>query len=303
VIVLAGALLLASSPAATEAVPVRQFTHIHGLEVPAWAGGDVFVSTHFGLIRINSKGQWFQVGDTPHDFMGFTAHPSEQGVLYSSGHPARGSGLPNPIGFMVSRDGGASWEPTALSGEADFHAMAVQHGNGDVIYGFNVATNPGLYRSNDGGRSWQRIEAEALMRRGGAYALEIHPDDPEVLLAGTSGGLLYSADGGESWEVLALEDAAVTAVSYVAGNPRHILVYGAHPEFGLMQSQDGGASWEPTGFVLEGNDAIGYIAVNAQRSSEIYLGSYGQNLYRTIDGGTNWQPLAVNGVPQEVASR
>jgi hypothetical protein len=110
------AALLAALPRAAEAEEVERFHHIHGLEVPAWAGGDVYVSTHEGLVRIDAQGRWTWVGEARHDFMGFSAHPSEEGVLYTSGHPAPGSALPNPLGFMVSRDGGQSWETLALAG-------------------------------------------------------------------------------------------------------------------------------------------------------------------------------------------
>ncbi len=289
--------VLLALPRAAEAEGVERFHHIHGLEIPAWASGEVFVSTHEGLLRIDAMGRWHWVGASRHDFMGFSAHPSEKGVLYSSGHPAPGSGLKNPLGFMVSRDGGKTWQVTALEGQADFHAMAVQRTNGDVVYGWNSAIDPGLYRSLDGGASWSKIDAD-LMQLGGVYALEVHPEDADVVLAGTRAGLLRSADGGRSWEAFALDGLPVTAVSYLPDGSAGLMAYGAHPEAGLVVTEDDGASWRRLGFVLEGNDAVGYIAVHPEDAGVIYLGSYGQNLYRTTDGGGSWQTLAENGVPK-----
>lgn len=271
--------------------------HIHGLEVPVWAGGEVFVSTHMGLLRIDSEGEWYEVGDVKHDFMGFSAHPSEEGVLYSSGHPDLQSGLPNPIGFMVSRDAGASWEPLALTGTADFHALAVQQTDGDVVYGFNVAGEAGLYRSFDGGHNWERVDSPDLLEVGGALSLEVHPQDREALFAGTQAGLYYSGDGGRSWENVALQSVPVTAVRFAPGGAGKLFVYGAHPEAGLLVSEDGGASWDAVGFVLDNNDAVGYIAPHPEDEDILYLGSYGQDLYRTTDGKESWQTLAENGVP------
>jgi photosystem II stability/assembly factor-like uncharacterized protein len=298
VVAVAG-IMVAAAPRAVEAeaAPVEQFTHIHGLQAPAWAGGDVFVSTHFGLLRIDGSGTWSEVGTDKHDFMGFTAHPSESGVLYSSGHPAAGSALPNPIGFMVSRDAGLTWTPVALAGRADFHVLSVQPSDGDVIYGFNAAIDPGLYRSLDGGRTWSVIDSPSLMRLGGPYALAVHPDDRDVLLAGTRDGLLTSRDGGRTWEVSALEGVPVTAVTFVLEDPVRAFAYGATPDTGLFVSEDGGA-WTSLDFVLDGNDAVGYIAVGPAPEATIYLGSYGQSLYRRSGDGSRWQPLALNGVPQ-----
>ena len=241
-ILLGAAYLLAVAPAASSAAKVERFTHIHGLEVPAWAGGEVFVSTHIGLLRIDSEGEWYEVGDVKHDFMGFRAHPSEEGVLYSSGHPDLQSGLPNPIGFMVSRDAGLSWEPLALTGEVDFHAMTVQQTDGDVVYGFNVAGEAGLYRSFDGGHNWERVDSPELLEVGGALSLEVHPQDREALFAGTQAGLFYSGDGGRSWENVALQGVPVTAVRFAPGGAGKLFVYGAHPEARLLVSEDLGAS-------------------------------------------------------------
>jgi hypothetical protein len=95
---------------AAEPRPVERFTHIHGLDAPAWAGGDLLVATHHGLVRRTVDGDWFLVGETQHDLMGFRADASAADVLYGSGHPDLRTGLPNPLGLIVSRDGGVTWQ-------------------------------------------------------------------------------------------------------------------------------------------------------------------------------------------------
>jgi photosystem II stability/assembly factor-like uncharacterized protein len=287
--------VVAATPSAAEGAPVERFNHVHGLAIPSWADGDLFVATHEGLARVDSDGRWRWVGTAKHDFMGFQAHPATRDVLYASGHPAPGSELANPLGFMVSRDGGRSWEVRSLGGRADFHAMAVQASDGDVVYGFNSAIDPGLMRSLDAGATWER-RGEALLALGGAYSLAIHPADRERLLAGTQQGLLASDDGGLTWQPFAIGDVPVTAVHYAS--ERDILAYGAHPQVGLVRSRDGGVSWSYVGFLLEGGDAVGYIVVDPRDDARIVLGTFGMHVVATRDDGATWTALASSGVPQ-----
>lgn len=272
---------------------VDEFTHLHGLELPAWADGQVYVATHEGLLRIDADGQWRRVSEQPHDFMGFAAHPSEQGTLYSSGHPAPDSDLANPIGFMASTDGGATWQPRALQGQADFHAMAV-HADGEVVYGWTSAGQTGLHRSGDGGHTWEQVSAGGLEQRGGAFTLAVDPQDADRVMAGTETALLASDDGGQSWQPLL--EQPVTAVAFTPGQPERLLAYSATPEGGLLASDDGGETWQPLGFGLE-EDAVGHIAVDPADDQVIYLATFAQGLYHTSDGGDNWQQLAEDGKP------
>lgn len=280
---------------ARDAVRVERLTDVHGLEAPAWADGDVFVSTHSGLVRIAANGGWYEVGDLRHDLMGFRAHPTDAAVLYGSGHPDLRSGLKNPVGFVRSADAGVSWESVALAGQAEFHALAVQATNGDVLYGFGVDSAPGLYRTVDGGATWARVRAEALLDAGGATVLEVDPFDADVVYAGTPRGLLRSVDGGGTWESFAFDGVAVTAVRFSAVEPRAILVYVADAEVGLTASVDGGDSWAPLGLVVQGSDAVGYIAPSPTDKNTMHVGTYGMDVMVTSDGGDTWTLLAERG--------
>src|SRR3954463_11964739 len=84
--------LLPLAGAAPAGEPVT-LMHVHGL---AWSadGKQLIVPSHHGL-AVYSGGHWSRAAGPTHDYMGFAAtHDS----LYSSGHPAPGSGLVNPFG-------------------------------------------------------------------------------------------------------------------------------------------------------------------------------------------------------------
>jgi hypothetical protein len=267
---------------------VDRFMHLHGLAVPAWAPDEVYVSTHQGLLRIDTEGEWSVVSQVPHDFMGFQANPSKENIFYSSGHPAPRSNLPNPVGFMVSRDAGKTWQIASLAGQVDFHVMAVQPTNGAVIYGYSG----GLMRSLDAGKSWERI-AGNIGRIGDVFALAVHPDDADIVLAGTRSGLWRSRDAGKTWERL-VSQAPVTSVAHSSDR---LFAYVASPEAGLMSSDGNGEGWRSLGLSVEGDDAVAYIAPHPEDPDTLHVGSFGQDIFKTTDGGESWQKLASGGVP------
>src|SRR5581483_12527598 len=97
-------LLLASS---LVAIPARAdlLTHVHGLSYSA-DGRRIIIPSHFGL-AVYEDGKWSKAPGPEHDYMGFSATASH---IYSSGHPAAGSGLVNPFGLLRSKDGGKTWD-------------------------------------------------------------------------------------------------------------------------------------------------------------------------------------------------
>jgi hypothetical protein len=282
-------------PGSLAGQPVERFMHVHGLAIAPWAPDAVYVATHEGLTRIDGDGQWRYVSEQPHDFMGFSANPTDDEVLYSSGHPAPGTPLDNPVGFMVSSDGGATWSPRSLQAQVDFHAMTVAPSNGDVVYGWNGAGQAGLYVSGDGGASWETISGGVLEQAGGALSLAVRPDNPAEVWAGTQTGLLASRDAGQSWEPVL--PGAVTAVAFDPADADRVVAYAADGD-GLVESRDAGQTWTELGLVVEG-DAAGHIAIHPEDPQTLYVGTYGEGLQRTTDGGDTWETLADSGVPQQ----
>ncbi len=120
--------------------------HLHGAVV---SGSDLLIGTHDGVHRVAiDTGRAERVGESADDFMGFAGDP--QGLLAASGHPGPGSALPDPLGLITSADGGRTWEPVSLTGEVDFHSLAV---NNEQIVGWD--TRGSLLWSIDAGSTWE----------------------------------------------------------------------------------------------------------------------------------------------------
>jgi len=155
--------------------------HVHGLGVNP-ADEALFIATHTGLYRVEKgASQAERVGENYQDTMGFTtAGPNR---FLGSGHPdARDlqSGTPPLLGLILSEDGGKTWKPVSLYGEADFHVLRYL---GERIYGYD-ASNDRLMVSRDTGQSWTEHRPPAPI-----IDLAADPDDPDHIVATNAGEL------------------------------------------------------------------------------------------------------------------
>jgi photosystem II stability/assembly factor-like uncharacterized protein len=246
--------------------PEPGIVHVHGLGINP-ADGVLYAATHTGLFRIPQSGAAERIGDRHQDMMGFTVVGPDH--FLASGHPDmrdyRAGRLPALLGLIESGDGGRTWRSRSLSGTADFHVLRVAHGR---VYGFNsagnalmvsadgtswesraallirdfavspvdpdrivAATAQDVQRSEDGGRTWERLAAPPLV------LLAWGEDD--ALWGVTAGGVTYrSADSGAGWQ----------AVGSLGGPPEALLanggtLYAAVHESGIYRSDDGGVTW------------------------------------------------------------
>lgn len=251
--------------------------HVHGVGVNP-ADGAVFLATHMGLYRLDGDGRPERVGDSYQDTMGFTVVGSDR--FLASGHPdmrdrrLRVDGKPPLLGLVESRDGGATWEPRSLLGEADFHALATNDGR---VYAWNASTAELMVTTDM--RAWQRLSSIELT----SFALD--PGDAQRLIAATRAGVIVSADGGRTWQP-------------VAGAPGLVVVawgdtsaWGVDSSGALHRSEDG-LAWterarlqgEPAALEVDGDDL--YVALTEDGTTVVR---------RSTDQGASWNVLYRSG--------
>lgn len=173
-----------------------------------------------------------------------------------------------------------------------------------------AGTTDGAFRSPDDGKSWQPAN-EGLTVRHLRWVAH-HPTEPSVILAGTEPATIHvSRDGGASWrecpEVAEMREEGGWYLPYspAAGCVRGFAFYGARAyaaveQGGMLRSTDMGETWRlvpgSTGRP-ESQFPAGHIhpdvhSVNVHPSSpERVTAPTGGGLYRTTDGGTNWERL------------
>lgn len=126
-------------------------------------------------------------------------------------------------------------------------------------------------------------------------AIAVHPDDTQVVYAGTQHGPYRTTDGGDTWERLALPDPGmvVWSILFHPGNPE-ILYVGTSPA-AVYRSEDGGDNWkrltlaESAGAVHMGF-AMRVIRMTADPGTpdDIYAGLEVGGVLRSQDGGDSW---------------
>ncbi|MCH7876024.1 MAG: glycosyl hydrolase [Gemmatimonadetes bacterium] len=187
-------------------------------------------------------------------------------------------------------------------------------GTGENVSGRHVGWGNGVYRSRDGGRSWEQMGLATSEHIG---KILIDPRDGNVVFVAAEGplwaaggerGLYKTTDGGETWTaVLTIsENTGITDVEFDPSNPdvmyaaayqrrRHIwsLLAGG-PESGIYKSTDGGETWRRIEVGLpEGNMGKIGLAVSAANPEIVYAtieaNEEERGFYRSRDKGESWQ--------------
>jgi photosystem II stability/assembly factor-like uncharacterized protein len=168
-----------------------------------------------GVYRTTDGGKsWQQVlkKDADSGASDIAMDPSNPAILFAGFWQARRrpwdlvSGGPGS-GLHVSRDGGETWKALTGSGLPGGHwgkvGVAVAPSDGQRVYALIEAEKGGLFRSDDGGGSWELVNASRQLRQRAWYYSTItvnpqHPDDvwfPQV-------PMLRSIDGGKTVKIV-----------------------------------------------------------------------------------------------------
>lgn len=271
--VLAGTLLTANAETMS-LDQLRQHTHIHGIAVDSENPSQLYLATHHGLFLVSPDGKATRISENTYDYMGFTPHPAEPSVLYASGHPPGGGNL----GFMVSTDGGKTWQQRAkgVNGPVDFHQLDVSKANPEVIYG----VHGGLQVSKDSGHSWELVAAPP----GDLIDLAASAKEVDRLYAATKRGLLYSKDGGKSWQAAYLIKRPVSLVHTTPDGEVYAFVVGT----GLIKATEPSLVWDILRRDWDDRYLL-HLAADPTNPDKLYAVTQTGEVLASKDGGRSWE--------------
>jgi len=263
--------------------PEQSISHGHGLAVDVNDPSKIYIATHYGLLLLENDKDLYRIGRSKDDYMGFSPHPTEANVFFSSGHPSFGGN----IGFQKSEDGGVTWKKVSngANGPVDFHAMAVSPVNSNLVYGWYQGN---LQRSSDQGKTWESINRDLL-----PVYLAADTQDENVAYAATprGQGIMISRDKGATWNSLSsvLEGGAVSVITIHPQDSKILLTF-SEKLGGLGKSIDGGTTWKK---VTEGfnGETILHIAFSRSNPNIVYTLTHENKLYKSSDAGDTWTQI------------
>lgn len=181
-------------------------------------------------------------------------------------------------GLFRSDDGGENW--TLVNSDRQYRQRAFYYTHvfadprsADGVY----VLNTGMYRSNDGGRTFRPIRVP----HGDNHGLWVDPGDPDRMIESNDGGANVSTNGGASWTA---QSNQPTAQFYhvVTDNRFPYYVYGAQQDnstVGIASASEHGGIDRPSWYPVGGGES-GYVAPDPRDPEIVYAGSYGGEITR-----------------------
>ncbi len=216
-------------------------------------------------------------------------------------------------------------------------AIAIFQAAPDIVWVGTGEGNPrnsasvgnGIYKSRDGGRTWQHLGLEKSER---IHRIVLHPSNPDIAWVAALGptwgdgrerGVFKTTDGGTTWQQVLYVDERTGAADLVLdlANPDHLMAamwsHRRQPFLfesggkgsGLYKSRDGGQSWQklsPEDGLPEGDLGRIGIAMAASNPRVVYAlveqaGDF-NSLLRSSDGGETFATIAKSS-DQEIGNR
>lgn len=244
-------------------------------------------------------------------------HPNDENIWYV----AVGSG-----GVWKTTNAGTSWDPI-FDNQSSYSIGSVTIdpnnpntiwvGSGENVGGRHVGYGDGVYKSTDGGDSWQNMGLENSEH---ISKVIVHPKDSDIIWVAAQGplwdsggdrGLYKSTDGGENWNKVLGDDEwiGVTDIVIDPRNPDRLYAatwqrhrtaaayMGGGPGTGIHKSTDGGDSWKEleSGLPSSNMGKIG-LAISPQKPDIVYaaitLDRTTGGVFKSEDRGASWKKMS-----------
>ena len=241
-------------------------------------------------------------------------------VIYAGGGEVTVRGnVSHGDGMWKSTDAGKTWTFIGLKESRHIPRIRIHPRNPDLVYAavlghlFAPNSERGVYRSKDGGKSWERVLF--ANDNAGAVDLAMDPTNPRILYASTwrvrrtpysleSGGegsaLWKSTDGGDSWKNISANKGlpkgtlGIIGVSVSPSNPQNVYAIIEAEQGGVFRSRDGGETWEKTN---ESRDlrqrAWYYSRIYADPKDEDTVYVVNVRFHKSKDGGKTFTTIAT----------
>ncbi len=176
--------------------------------------------------------------------------------------------------------------------------IAVHPQNPQILY---VATNDYIYKTRDGGQTWENVSRGVTHSR--VISLAIDPVYPATVFAGTKGDALFkSHNGGQMWvsKRQGLDEVTISSVvNQLLFDPNDATHIFAATTMGVKESKDGGETWVKRMDGMTEVLMVVTVALDPARPNIMYAGTSG-GVYRSFSNAEQWEKANNGLVPPEV---
>ena len=205
------------------------------------------------------------------------------------------------------------WTDLGLYG-GQVHEIAIDPVDPDKMFAATYMGD-GLFVTEDGGSNWQAAgvennsESESIFKNYSVAAVKIAPIDNNVIWAAYNSYIAKSMDGGQTWThtdetLINTDDRLCKSLAIDPSDPQTVYVGTSGPEGAgvngaIYKTVDGGVTWEKMNQFANFDFTVQDIDVDPQNSQTIWAvtnsygagGVSGGTLYRSGDGGENWNEI------------
>ena len=174
-----------------------------------------------------------------------------------------------------------AWEPAGLEGKSVV-SLAVSPTSKNHV--FAAVTDEGIYRTQDGGTTWQEVWAGT----DDIYAIAFDRRKNQIIYAGLDGTVLRSTNGGFRFDKIATT-RGIEVRSIVLDEGLYKGIYLGTTQ-GVYKSMDRGNSWRSAGLQELDISGLAVRGTNPRSKPVIYATTIEGGIYKTRNLGLSWMP-------------
>ncbi len=214
--------------------------------------------------------------------------PTDSNVIYVAAWSVEN----NHGDLFRTRNRGRTWQTLPPLGGKSIRALALAPSDPKIVV---VGTLDGVFRSWDGGETWDRISPAGHREIKNIESIAVDPRRPEVIYAGTWHLPWKTTDGGRTWSSIKrgiIDDSDVFSIIIDPANPQTVYASACS---GIYKSESGGEEFRKIQGIPSSARRTRVLQQDPLNPLIVYAGTT-EGLWKTSDGGRIWSRITAANV-------